>query len=72
MADVALAQLAEDAVCQRLEVVPALAACLRGYRWIAVFEVNVPDAICEALACQPGDILRFEAEGARAKKQKAS
>jgi putative transcriptional regulator len=22
------------------------------------------DAICEALACQPGDILRFEAEGA--------
>ena len=21
------------------------------------------DAICEALACQPGDILRFEAEG---------
>jgi putative transcriptional regulator len=23
------------------------------------------DAICEALACQPGDILRFEAEHAR-------
>ena len=22
------------------------------------------DAICEALSCQPGDILRFEAEGA--------
>jgi len=22
------------------------------------------DAICEALACQPGDILRFEVEGA--------
>jgi putative transcriptional regulator len=22
------------------------------------------DAICDALACQPGDILRFEAEGA--------
>ena len=22
------------------------------------------DAICEVLACQPGDILRFEAEGA--------
>jgi putative transcriptional regulator len=36
------------------------------------------DAICEALACQPGDILRFEAEGAQrvpppvARKQKAS
>ena len=36
------------------------------------------DAICEALACQPGDILRFEAEGAErvppplARKQKAS
>lgn len=23
------------------------------------------DAICEALACQPGDILRFEAEHAK-------
>ena len=23
------------------------------------------DAICEALACQPGDILRFEGEGCR-------
>jgi putative transcriptional regulator len=23
------------------------------------------DAICEALSCQPGDILRFEAEQAR-------
>ena len=38
------------------------------------------DAICEALACQPGDILRFEGEGAisdpgpglHAKKRKAS
>ena len=41
------------------------------------------DAICQALACQPGDILRFEAEGAgtdpgskdpglQARKQKAS
>jgi len=36
------------------------------------------DAICEALACQPGDILRFEAEGQErvpppvARKQKAS
>ena len=30
------------------------------------------DAICEALACQPGDILRFEAEGVQTKKQKAS
>jgi putative transcriptional regulator len=36
------------------------------------------DAICEALACQPGDILRFEAEGAErvpppvARRQKAS
>ena len=36
------------------------------------------DAICEALACQPGDILRFEAEQAGfapppvARKQKAS
>ena len=36
------------------------------------------DAICDALACQPGDILRFEAEGAErdqppaARKQKAS
>ena len=23
------------------------------------------EAICDALSCQPGDILRFEAEGAR-------
>ena len=36
------------------------------------------DAICVALACQPGDILRFEAEGAErvpppiSKRQKAS
>jgi putative transcriptional regulator len=36
------------------------------------------DAICEALACQPGDILRFEAESSArvpppvARKQKAS
>ena len=36
------------------------------------------DAICDALSCQPGDILRFEAEGAErvpppaARKQKAS
>ena len=38
------------------------------------------DAICEALTCQPGDILRFEGEGAisdpgpglHAKKRKAS
>ena len=38
------------------------------------------DAICEALVCQPGDILRFEGEGAisdpgpglHAKKRKAS
>ena len=36
------------------------------------------DAICDALACQPGDILPFEAEGAKrvpppvARKQKAS
>jgi putative transcriptional regulator len=36
------------------------------------------EAICEALACQPGDILRFEAEGAERvpppgmRKQKAS
>ena len=36
------------------------------------------EAICEALACQPADILRFEAEGAArvppavARKQKAS
>ena len=36
------------------------------------------DAICDALSCQPGDILRFEAEGAErvpppvTKKQKAS
>ena len=36
------------------------------------------DAICEALSCQPGDILRFEAERAArepppvARKQKAS
>ena len=30
------------------------------------------EAICEALACQPGDILRFEAAGAQAKKRKAS
>ena len=26
------------------------------------------DAICEALACQPGDILRFEPEPAQAKR----
>ena len=36
------------------------------------------DAICEALACQPGDILQFEAEQAKrtrpaeARKRKAS
>ena len=36
------------------------------------------DAICKALSCQPGDILRFEAEGAErvpppvVRKQKAS
>ena len=36
------------------------------------------DAICEALSCQPGDILQFEAEHAKrvpppaARKQKAS
>jgi putative transcriptional regulator len=36
------------------------------------------DAICAALSCQPGDILRFEAEGAErvpppvSRKQKAS
>jgi putative transcriptional regulator len=36
------------------------------------------DAICDALACQPGDILRFEAQGAArvpppvARRQKAS
>ncbi len=36
------------------------------------------DAICEALSCQPGDILRFEAEGAErmpppvSRKQRAS
>jgi putative transcriptional regulator len=30
------------------------------------------DAICEALACQPGDILRYEAEGVQTKRQKAS
>ena len=36
------------------------------------------DAICDALACQPGDILRFEAEDAEripppvVRKQKAS
>jgi putative transcriptional regulator len=30
------------------------------------------EAICEALACQPGDILRFEAEEAQAKKRRAS
>ena len=36
------------------------------------------DAICEALSCQPGDILRFEADRSEreppsvAKKQKAS
>ena len=30
------------------------------------------DAICEALGCQPGDILRFEAEAVQTKKQKAS
>ena len=36
------------------------------------------DAICEALSCQPGDILRFEAAGAErmpppvSRKQKAS
>ncbi|HEX5043950.1 MAG TPA: helix-turn-helix transcriptional regulator [Candidatus Polarisedimenticolaceae bacterium] len=29
------------------------------------------DAICEALSCQPGDLLRFEAEHAR-KKRSAS
>ena len=36
------------------------------------------DAICEALSCQPGDLLRFEEEGAKhkpppvVKKQRAS
>jgi putative transcriptional regulator len=36
------------------------------------------EAICEALACQPGDLLRFEAEGVErepprvARRQKAS
>ncbi len=36
------------------------------------------EAICEALSCQPGDMLRFEAEGAErvpppvARRQKAS
>ena len=33
------------------------------------------EAICEALSCQPGDILRFEAEGAQQlppRKKKAS
>ena len=30
------------------------------------------DAICEALACQPGDILQFEPERAERKKPTAS
>lgn len=30
------------------------------------------EAICDALDCQPADILRFEAEDARAKKRRAS
>jgi putative transcriptional regulator len=30
------------------------------------------EAICEALACQPGDILHFEVAQAQAKKRKAS
>jgi len=30
------------------------------------------DAICEALACQPGDILRFEAEQATSKRVSAA
>lgn len=29
------------------------------------------DAICEALSCQPGDILRFETEGAARKRPAA-
>ena len=29
------------------------------------------EAICEALACQPGDILRFEAEESRSRKRGA-
>jgi hypothetical protein len=40
----ASAQLAEDAVPDRLEIIPTSLARLSGDPWIVVFEMNVPDA----------------------------
>ncbi len=45
----ALAQLAEDPVAQRLEVIPAFGPRLSGDLGMAVLEVDVPDAIRETL-----------------------
>ncbi|WP_169581262.1 MULTISPECIES: helix-turn-helix transcriptional regulator [Microbacterium] len=62
--DVMLARrkMSVGALAERVGVTPANLAVLKNGRAKAV-RFSTLDALCEALDCQPGDLLRWEAAG---------
>ena len=50
------------ALAERIGITPANLAVLKNGRAKAV-RFTTLEAICEALYCQPGDLLRWEADG---------
>ncbi|MEI3865622.1 helix-turn-helix transcriptional regulator [Microbacterium sp. CCNWLW134] len=63
--DVMLARrkMAVGTLADLIGITPANLAVLKNGRAKAV-RFSTLDALCQALDCQPGDILRFEADGA--------
>lgn len=62
--DVMLARrkMAVGTLAERIGITPANLAVLKNGRAKAVRFVTLA-ALCEALACQPGDLLRWEPDG---------
>ncbi|MGJ3190749.1 helix-turn-helix domain-containing protein [Paenarthrobacter sp. FR1] len=63
--DVMLAKrkMAVGVLAERVGITPANLAVLKNGRAKAV-RFTTLEALCEVLECQPGDLLRWEAEGA--------
>ncbi|MGW1965103.1 helix-turn-helix domain-containing protein [Streptomyces sp. NPDC001935] len=56
-------------LAERVGITPANLAVLKNGRAKAVRFTTLA-ALCEALECQPGDLLRWEAEGAEVESEK--
>src|SRR6185369_6510425 len=65
--DVAFAQFAKDAVLERLEIIPFIRARLFVHGRIAIFEVDVPDAVLELTVSLEGVAATTETIVARVK-----